>query len=237
MKHHNIWEIKVQRRYFFVFYLFKKLTNSEFNFRILNEKTPRSFTFLLAGCLPAEAMIHKKQLSLFMMIRNDPLNHHARYVYNSVKCPFKSWFSQILSLCTMYGLEHPLELLESPPKKKSLKEAVNTKVLHYWEIKLRDEASALSSLLYFSPIKGSLSSPHPLWLSAGSSSFECRKAVTHARMLSGRFMTEYLARHWSENKGGYCTFQSCTGLIGTLEHMLIWCHPLAHTRENSSFYF
>ena len=119
------------KKVLFRFLSLKKLTNSVFNFRILNEKTPRSFTFLLAGCLPAEAMIHNKQLSLFMMMRNDPLNHHARYVYNSVKCPSKSWFSQILSLCTMYGLEHPLELLESPPKKKSLKEAVNTKVLHY----------------------------------------------------------------------------------------------------------
>ena len=38
------------------------------NLQRLHPKTPRSFVFLQAGCLPGEAILHKKQLTLFMMI-------------------------------------------------------------------------------------------------------------------------------------------------------------------------
>ena len=38
------------------------------NLQRLHDKTPRCFIFLLAGCLPGEAILHQKQLTLFMMI-------------------------------------------------------------------------------------------------------------------------------------------------------------------------
>ena len=46
----------------------------------LHEKTPRGVVYLLAGCLPPEALLHMKQLSLFSMIcrkPDDPLHRHG----------------------------------------------------------------------------------------------------------------------------------------------------------------
>ena len=83
---------------------------------------------------------------------------------------------------------------------------IKKKILDYWEKKLRSDALNLPSLKYFHPHYYSLSSPHPLWTTAGSSPYEVKKAVVQARMLSGRYRTEMLRRHWSENKEGHCLF-------------------------------
>ena len=68
------------------------------NLQRLHDKTPRCFVFLLAGCLPGEAILHQKQLTLFMMICHlpqDPLNTHATHVLISAKKSANSWFQQI----------------------------------------------------------------------------------------------------------------------------------------------
>ena len=67
------------------------------NLQRLHERTPRSFVFLLAGCLPGEAILHQKQLTIFMMIcylPENPLNAHARQVLMSGKTSSKSWFNR-----------------------------------------------------------------------------------------------------------------------------------------------
>ena len=72
------------------------------NLQKLHEKTPRSFVFLLAGCLPGEVILHQKQFTLFLIICHlpeNPLNAHARQVLVSGKASSKSWFQQIRSLC------------------------------------------------------------------------------------------------------------------------------------------
>ena len=78
----------------------------------------------------------------------------------------------------------------------------------------------------------SLSSPHPLWTSAGSP-FEVSKAVISARMLSGRYRTDRLARHWSSsNPEGLCRLPGCDGQVGSLSHILLHCPALAEARQN-----
>ena len=74
-------------------------------------------------------------------------------------------------------------------------------------------------------------SPHPVWTTSASSSFECRKASIHARMMSGRFRTEYMCRHWSKNKMGFCLAETCEQKIGDLEHLLLHCPALSALRE------
>ena len=77
----------------------------------------------------------------------------------------------------------------------------------------------------------SLSKPHLLWLTCGENPFEVNKAVIQAKMLSGRYVTDKLSRHWTSNKGGICMLPDCTGLeIGSLEHLLIFCQALSETR-------
>ena len=65
----------------------------------------------------------------------------------------------------------------------------------------------------------SLSRPHPIWTSAGCSSYEVRKATVQAKMLSGRYRTCWLRRHWSGDPTGTCKIPGCLGSPGTLRHL------------------
>ena len=61
-----------------------------------------------------------------------------------------------------------------------------------------------------------------LW-SADSNPYDVTKAITQCRMLSGRYRTELLARHWSSNKSGYCLAPTCIQIHEDLAHILISC--------------
>ena len=66
----------------------------------------------------------------------------------------------------------------------------------------------------------SLTSTSPIWTSCRSLEFEVKKAVVQARMLSGRYRTCWLRRHWSDHETGMCRVPGCTGdAPGTLLHL------------------
>ena len=72
----------------------------------LHERTPRAMIYLLAGSLPASALIHQRQMSLFSMIchlKDDPLNKHAQYVIMHLQKSCRSWFMQVKDICLQYG--------------------------------------------------------------------------------------------------------------------------------------
>ena len=190
----------------------------------LHPNTPRAVVFFMAGCLPGEAVLHQRQLGLFSMVchlHGDPLNLHAKYILTTAPPSAKSWFQQIRVLCSQYGLPNPLQLLSNPPPKETFKSQVKRKIIGYWEALLRVEASPLGSLKYFKPELYSLTKAHYIWTSAASNPFECSKSTVLAKMVSGRFRTEMLSRHWSANKAGYCRAPSCQKMPGTLEHLLV----------------
>ena len=200
----------------------------------LHPNTPRAVVFFMAGCLPGEAVLHQRQLGLFSMVchlHGDPLNLHAKYILTTAPPSAKSWFQQIRVLCSQYGLPNPLQLLSNPPPKEAFKSQVKRKIIGYWEALLRVEASPLGSLKYFKPELYSLTKAHYIWTSAASNPFECSKSTVLAKMVSGRFRTEMLSRHWSANKAGYCRAPSCQKMPGTLEHLLVVCPDLDPVRE------
>ena len=197
---------------------------------------PQSVCYFLAGSLPGEALLHLRQLSLVGMISDLPGStiHCIAVDSFSAKSATPSWFDQVRETCLQYQLPHPLELLAVPPPhtKDGFKSLAKKHVINYWEIKLRMEARNLSSLKYFQPQFMSLSRPHHIFLSAGSSPYEVVKAGVQATFLSGRYKTERLCRHWSENKEGLCMLPSCLGkhLIEDERHILLECGFLATTR-------
>jgi len=59
------------------------LKNTLQSLQRLHQSTPRVIVFLLGGSLPAEAILHCRQLSLFLMVcynPNDLLNKHAQHI-------------------------------------------------------------------------------------------------------------------------------------------------------------
>ena len=71
-----------------------------------------------------------------------------------------------------------------------------------------------------------------IWTACGSNPFECHKSVITCRMLSGRYLTDRLQRHWTQNKSGKCLLPNCLPAAeGSLEHLLLHCPALSHTRS------
>ena len=139
----------------------------------------------------------------------------------------------------MYLLPHPLTILHSQPSKAAFKKLAKSHVLDYWEKLLRAEANQLTSLKFFNPAFMSLDSPHPLWLTAGSNPYEVNKATIQARMLSGRYRSESVCRHWSSNKAGLCLLPNCssTEKIEDIPHILISCPSLTTIRSKMIKFF
>ena len=132
-----------------------------------------------------------------------------------------SWFHQIRDLSNQYSLPDPISVLANPPLKATHKRSVKLKVIDWWQTKLRGEAATLSdsSLSLFHSEFMSLSTPHPIWTSAGSSTYEVKKATVQARMLGGRYRTCWLRRHWSGDSSGFCQVPGCSDEPGTLLHI------------------
>ena len=162
---------------------------------------------------------------------------HATNYFSSVTISPKSWFAQIRELCLLYLLPHPIELLSSPKTKCSYKLMVKKRVIDYWEKELRKEAQALPSLLSFKPSYMSLTSPHPIWLTAGSSPSKVAMATVQSLFLSGRYRTGKLCSHWAKNKTGACLLSAdCYGILEDIPHILASCHGLIKTRDKLLLY-
>ena len=76
-----------------------------------------------------------------------------------------------------------------------------------------------------------MTSPHLLWTSAGSSPSRIAMATVQAQMISGRYWSESLCRHWSRNKMGFCLLSSNhREVIEDVTHILKDCDALQDTR-------
>ena len=205
------------------------------NVQKLLQLTPPAVVYFLAGQLPAYAVLHLRQLSLFGMITRlpaDPLNKRARHVLSYSKASSKSWFISLRNTCLQYLLPHPLQLLDNPLSKNEFKKLINSHVVDFWETKLRQESAPLPSLCYFHPEYMSLRKPHKLWLAAGHNTYEVTKAVQQARFLSGRYRSNDLCKHWMPNNSqGFCTSTTCIEQVETSEHILLQCRAYTDSRD------
>ena len=188
---------------------------------------------ILAGSLPFPALLHIKQLGLFSMITREPnniLHSMAKYMLTTLPENTRTWCGKIRDLCYMYGLPHPLALLNEHPGKEAFKNETKLKVQEYWHSKLWKEAEPLDSLCYFKPTFMSLSKPHPLWTTCGSNSYEVNKACVQAKYLSGRFRTDTLLHHFSKDNSKFCQLHPDDQQVGDLVHHLLLCPTLADRR-------
>ena len=117
--------------------------------------------------------------------------------------------------------------------KKKFKKLAKLKATEYWQHLLASEFNSpdKSSLKYFDPHRASLSHPHPMWISSAGNAYETVKSTVWAKMVSGRYRTEMLCGSRTSNKTGVCLSEACQNVPGTLEHLLIVCPALEHTRH------
>jgi hypothetical protein len=212
--------------------------NSLESFQRLYKSTPAAAVYFMAGSMPASALFHLRQLSILGMIsrlgQNSILHQHGMQVLASPASFNKSWFLQVRDICQQYSLPEAHSLLSNPPSRSSFKRTAKQKVLDFWNAKLRESFDPTShaylpSLSFLKANFMSLCHPHPIWTSAGSSPYEVKKATVQARMLSGRYRTCWLRRHWSGDQSGNCKVPGCTDMPGTLQHLATGECPGLHS--------
>ena len=72
--------------------------------------------------------------------------------------------------------------------------------------------------------------PNPLWTTTGGNPHEVAKAVQQARLLSGRYRTNTLIKHWNQSYTGQCSAQGCVSKE-TIEHIIIDCTAYTEIRQ------
>ena len=203
--------------------------------------TPECFVMLMAGSLPASALVHLRMLTLLGMIgRLGPSNILNRIGRHSLLAAanLQSWFIQVRRISCMYQLPDPLLILQLPPPKARWKSQCRGRVLDYWERKYRGEATLLPSLLHFKPHFFSLAKTHATFSTAGSP-YEVGRATVVARMLSGRYITDHRTRHWDRtNPAGNCRLcphfnVGSVPKTGDIVHQLLYCAGLAAARARA----
>ena len=106
----------------------------------LMDKTPACVVYFLGGTLPGTAKLHLKLMSLFGMITRSPgsvLHSHALEIFTSAKSSSNSWFQQVREVFALYQLPCPHRLLLFPPTSLSYKKLFKSKVIDFWEARLR----------------------------------------------------------------------------------------------------
>ena len=115
------------------------------------QATPRCVVFFMAGSLPAQALLHMRQLSLLGLIARlgscNILFQHGWSTLLSDDSSF-SWFHQIRLLSQQYSLPDPLYTLANPLPKATYKRTVKLQVLDWWQSRLRYEAAQLHLSIY-----------------------------------------------------------------------------------------
>ena len=188
----------------------------------LHPRTPAPALHFLSGSIPAAALVHIHQYTLLHMVAllgsSNILFQHGIYVlHNSIK---NSWFTQVRALSQQYSLPDPIQTMITPPPKRSFKAAVKSAIISFWRASLITEAEPLTSLrylrLHFLPLgRGA----HPLWWTCFSSSTAVRSATVMGKMLSGRYRSCWLRRHWTMESGA-CRLPGCGQVPGDVPHLL-----------------
>ena len=80
----------------------------------------------------------------------------------------------------------------------------------------------------------SLTTPHPIWTTAGPSAYQTVMSTVQGTMISGRYRTEQLCTKWSPQNSGHCQAPSCKddNVPEDLHHILAVCGSLQTTKDN-----
>ena len=102
---------------------------------------------------------------------------------------------------------NPPEIMKNPRTRFTFNKLVKSKIIDNWGNSLHSEAATKVSLIYFKPYFMSLTTPHRMFGSFGTNPFETNKNICQAALISGRFKTDYLMRHWVkeiQKESAYC---------------------------------
>ena len=200
----------------------------------LSKTCPVPALYFLLGELPVEAHVHINTLLLFHNVWTNPdINVHEMVKYILRMCDSNSttWSNHIQLLCQKYSLPSPLYLLENetPWSKESWKCHVKTKVIVYYEKKLRAASATNSRMNYLNvQLHGLTGRPHPA-LSGILTTRDTKKLRHHIKFLAGDFLTAERQAKDQPQLNPACKL--CLAPVESPEHVIISCRAMADIRQ------
>lgn len=189
----------------------------------LPDSTAKPAIYLLLGCLPAQALLHQKMLSLYVSILHRPGTPEYEIIVRQLTIKdlsSSSWTAQLRLVLHKYNLPPALKLVDNPPKKDPWKRSVKSAIWQYWEEKLKKEAREMKSLHFLNLNMCGIGFTHPVWLS-GPNPFQVTKAAVRAMLLVGRYpLTGHRCSGTKQSaQCPYCTIEEPE----TIQHFVLRC--------------
>ena len=183
----------------------------------LSQSSPIPALHFLLGEPPAEAILHMRTLSLFYNLWSNPectVFRITMYILKMCKENSLTWANHVRLLCLRYDLPSPLSLLQTPVwSKDSWNMLVKTKILAWFERKLRLTALSNSKMIYLNvQLNGLSGRPHPV-LGNIVSTQDVKKMRVHLKFLTMDFHYLY--------QPSLCNL--CAASNTTTDHVLVTC--------------
>ncbi|MEW8544949.1 MAG: hypothetical protein AB2693_15595, partial [Candidatus Thiodiazotropha sp.] len=189
--------------------------------------------YILSGLLPAEALIHKRLLSLYGNITRLPENsiekRLARRQLEVKSFASHSWFVVVKKVLILYDLPSAEALLQNPLGKIEWKKQFNVAVNKYWTEKILCQSELYSSLRYLSKtfVVGKC---HEAIKPYGYSDRDIYRIPVKNKILTGTYILQSNRAKFNQNEvNPMC--QLCHTDDETLKHFLLDCQELDPVRK------
>ena len=189
--------------------------------------------YLLSGLLPAEALIHKRMLTLYgniTRLSDDSVEKRLAKRQLEVKS-FKShsWFIAVKKLLILYELPSAESLLDNPLEKLEWKKQVNKVINDHWTGKILCRSELYSSLRYLSKTF-TVGNCHPAVKPYNCSNRDIYRIPVKNKILTGTYILQSNRAKFNQNEvNPMC--QLCQMDNETLKHFLLECKVLEYVRK------
>ena len=188
--------------------------------------------YIISGALPAEAMIHKRILSLFgniTRLTENAIEYKLAKRQLEIKT-FKShsWFIVVKKILIQYELPDPESLLDNVLEKYAWKKRFHTAINKYWTERIVSQSKLYSSLKHLSKTYV-IGKCHPAVRPYLHSDRDIYRIPVKNKVLTGTYILQTNRAKFNQNDvNPIC--QLCHKCKETPQHFIIDCEALAEDR-------
>lgn len=200
----------------------------------LPNNTADPAVYLLSGVLPAEAVIHKRILTLFgniTRLAESAVEYRLAKRQLEIKT-FKShsWFINVKKILIKYNLPCAEEILDNPPRKLQWKRLYNCAINKYWSEMILSQSRLYSSLKYLSK-SYNIGKCHPAIKPYKLSCRDIIRIPVKNKLMTGTFILQSNRAKFNQNEVNP-TCQLCYAEDETIQHFLLQCETLETIRKH-----
>ena len=176
--------------------------------------------YLMSSCLPMEAQMDLRRLSLFRGMACSSSGTMRMFILTQASlCHKGSWVRSVMQALHKYDLPDLIEMINSSKSAEKWKYDIKAAVQTYWHEHLSTEAAGKSTLTFFCPPpRGQC---HTVW-DFGHGLHKVRQATIKARMITGVYILQSQKARFNQFKVD-ATCPLCNEGDEDMEHFVLRC--------------